>query len=192
MVIWMSSQSSTRKIAEKIAVINDRSVFLGFDVYMTLELLCKTPQQWMDADVEQQAAWRVETYKKLNMVLGKKKIVSRPTLRRWLALDGENAVFPKREQILKMALALSFDEEQLQRCLRQGIQEPGIQINDYQEILCLYCAAHHLDNNKYEDMLQIFEQEASEDTELKQKSHTSQLWNMYRVQKDKEPADFLE
>lgn len=42
MVIWMSSQSSTRKIAEKIAVINDRSVFLGFDVYMTLELLCKT------------------------------------------------------------------------------------------------------------------------------------------------------
>ena len=52
----MSSQSSTRKIAEKIAVINDRSVFLGFDVYMTLELLCKTPQQWMDADVEQQAA----------------------------------------------------------------------------------------------------------------------------------------
>lgn len=54
MVIWMSSQSSTRKIAEKIAVINDRSVFLGFDVYMTLELLCKTPQQWMDADVEQQ------------------------------------------------------------------------------------------------------------------------------------------
>ena len=47
----MSSQSSTRKIAEKIAVINDRSVFLGFDVYMTLELLCKTPQQWMDADV---------------------------------------------------------------------------------------------------------------------------------------------
>lgn len=41
-------------------------------------------------------------------------------------------------------------------------------------------------------MLQIFEQEASEDTELKQKSHTSQLWNMYRVQKDKEPADFLE
>ena len=112
MVIWMSSQSSTRKIAEKIAVINDRSVFLGFDVYMTLELLCKTPQQWMDADVEQQAAWRVETYKKLNMVLGKKKIVSRPTLRRWLALDGENAVFPKREQILKMALALSFDEEQ--------------------------------------------------------------------------------
>lgn len=84
-----------------------------------------------------------------------------------------------------MALALSFDEEQLQRCLRQGIQEPGIQINDYQEILCLYCAAHHLDNNKYEDMLQIFEQEASEDTELKQKSHTSQLWNMYRVQKIK-------
>lgn len=85
----MNSQSSTRKIAEKIAVINDRSVFLGFDVYMTLELLCKTPQQWMDADVEQQAAWRVETYKKLNMVLGKKKIVSRPTLRRWLALDGD-------------------------------------------------------------------------------------------------------
>ena len=41
----MSSQSSTRKIAEKIAVINDRSVFLGFDVYMTLELLKEWDQR---------------------------------------------------------------------------------------------------------------------------------------------------
>lgn len=92
----MSSQSSTRKIAEKIAVINDRSVFLGFDVYMTLELLCKTPQQWMDADVEQQAAWRVETYKKLNMVLGKKKIVSKADYDVGLRLDGENAVISQK------------------------------------------------------------------------------------------------
>ena len=103
---------------------------------------------------------------------------------------GERSISQKRTDPKDGAIFL--DEEQLQRCLRQGMLRTGIQINDYQEILCLYCAAHHLDNNKYEDMLQIFEQEASEDTELKQKSHTSQLWNMYRVQKDKEPADFLE
>lgn len=183
-------QTSTRKIAEKLAIMNQSDIFDGFDMYISQKLLHLDREQWLSASREGRDAWREAAFHLLCKQPGVLKMASRPTVRRWFGL-GENAVFPKREHALKMALLLECDETGLQELLQCGIYEPGVQINDYREIIYLYCAANGFSLEKCEDMILLFEMEADQNEELQQKSHTDLLWKMYQINKKEPPARFL-
>lgn len=171
--------------------MNDTASFMGFDVYMTCYILQIPLKHWFSAEQKIREEWKETAYHTLIRQLGRQKYISRPTVKRWFGLNGSRAVYPKREHVLKMGLMLGWSQQQLQECLLQGLCEPGIIINDYSEMLYLYCAANHLSLEKCEDMIHAFELEARATIEMEQKSHTDLLWKMYQINKEKTPACFL-
>lgn len=182
--------NSTRSIAKQFAEENRTDHFDGFDGYMTRKLFQISVDDWRAMETKQRNKYREKAYHQLSSKLGKTKFISRPTLRRWFGLDGE-LVFPKRIQILDFSLLLGYTEEEMQDCLRKGIYEPGVQINDYQEVIYLYCAANGFSLGKCQDMIRLFEQAVNQGAALEQKSHTDLLWKMYQINKIKTPARFL-
>lgn len=185
-----SDPNSTRSIAKQFAEENRTDHFDGFDGYMTRKLFQIPVDDWRAMETKQRNKYREKAYHQLSGKLGKTKFISRPTLRRWFGLDGE-LVFPKRIQILDFSLLLGYTEEEMQDCLRKGIYEPGVQINDYQEVIYLYCAANGFSLGKCQDMIRLFEQAVNQGAALEQKSHTDLLWKMYQINKIKTPARFL-
>lgn len=185
-----SYPSSTRRIAKQLLLANETDTFDGFDLYMVQKLIQVSRGQWMSARGQQREEWREEAFRILCKKPGVLKIVSRSTLRSWFGLKGKT-VYPKRESALKLALLMGYDEDELQELLQLGIYEPGIQINDYQEVIYLYCAANGLSLEKCEDMILLFEKEADQNEALQQKSHTDLLWKMYQIHKYEKPAKFL-
>lgn len=182
--------NSTRRIAQQLLIANQTDIFDGFDVYMVEKLIHINRKQWITADRFRRNEWREEGFRIFCRIPGILKIASKPTMKSWFGLK-DKTVYPKREQVLKLALLMEYNEDGMQELLQVGIYEPGIQINDYREVIYLYCAANRLPLEKCEDMILLFEREADQNEELQQKSHTDLLWKMYQINKYEKPARFL-
>lgn len=118
----------------------------------------------------------------------KKCPVARATLRSWFQAGGSR---PSRNQMIAFAFALALSKEELQEYFICGLQEPGIQINDYQEMIYCYGLESGLAYEECQDMIEVFEQEISKDTVLAQNTHTDELWGLYEEKKYLPKEDFL-
>lgn len=116
-------------------------------------------------------------------------IVSDATLKLWCGIEGHRK--PSREKLLQMALVLKMEQEQLERAFEKGMQEPGVQVNDYREIIYYYGIQNHLTLEECEAMIHVFETQLHMDTVLEQKTHTEELWSSYEVWKDLDKEHFL-
>ncbi len=119
----------------------------------------------------------------------KAQIASRPTMRKWFDLGGHAR--PSRLQIYEMAFYMGLDEDQVQRYLTEGIGEPGIQINDYQEAILIYGLSHDLSYDECTDMIREFEWKMDEDMEIDHDSATIDLWQKFRVEQEVTREEFL-
>lgn len=56
-------------------------------------------------------------------------------MRRWFGINGYSQ--PTREQVYEICFALSLSGEDAEEFLRMGIHEPGVQFNDFHEVIYL-------------------------------------------------------
>lgn len=131
----------------------------------------------------------VLAYKNCYHVIRHTKVVSRNTLRKWFGI--EESILPKREQIIRLAFAAQFTVEELQEYLQEGILAPGIQINDYREVIFMYGLEHRCSYQDCLDMITLFERYVNQDTVILQRTHTEQLRELYQASHSLEPEAFL-
>lgn len=131
----------------------------------------------------------VLAYKNCYHAIRHTKVVSRNTLRKWFGI--EESILPKREQIIRLAFAAQFTVEELQEYLQEGILAPGIQINDYREVIFMYGLEHRCSYQDCLDMITLFERYVNQDTVILQRTHTEQLRELYQVSHSLEPEAFL-
>ena len=116
---------------------------------------------------------RKTAYKNFYKAIKKSKIVYPQTYKKWFAAD--SGAIPKRWQILKLALALGLSPEETQEYLTEGISEPEIQVNDYQEFICMYCLANNMSIEDYNEITECFEANVEEDVQFQHTEHTNKL-----------------
>lgn len=131
-----------------------------------------------DAAQQDEEKKRKELYRLLKKELSAYNIVSNATLKLWCGIGGNRK--PSREKLLQMAVVMLWSEDQLQQAFSRGMQEPGVQINDYQEVIYFYGLQHGLALEECEAMIHVFEREVHRDLVLEQKTHTEELWEAYK------------
>lgn len=153
----------------------------GFDTFL-MEKHCKS-------FAGEQEERRRETYRILNKKLKGRKVASYSTLQSWLGL--KKKTMPDREHIFRLAFALELTYEELEEYLQKGALLPGVQINDYQEIIWIYGLENHLSWDECQDMIQVFEAHICQDVVIEQKTHTDKLWSYYGEWNQLSPEKFL-
>ena len=182
----------TQMIHQKLEYLNEEKHFAGFDKFMMGKLLPEEERKVLLEDEctqEQVDALRKKAYQCFYRQVKTRDVAARGTIRAWFGMDRK--IKPKRIHIYKIAFALSLTPEELEEYLVQGILEPGVQINDYQEILYLYCLEHSLSWEECQDMIMVFEQYVNKETTIEQHTHTHLLWEMYQKNCKKGPDEFL-
>lgn len=128
-------------------------------------------------------------YQNCYQTIKKENVVSRSILRKWFGLGGES--YPKREQIFHLALAVHFTVDELQEYLMEGILEPGLQLNDYREMIFLYGLEHDQSYQECLDMITLLERYVNQDTVILQRTHTAQLREYYQQHRKLSKEAFL-
>lgn len=149
-------------------------------------------EKWLSEEQRQKESpenFPVLAYQNCYRSIRHAKVVSRNTLCKWFGVRGN--ILPKREQILRLAFAAQFTVEELQEYLQEGILEPGIQINDYREIIFMYGLEHTCSYQDCLDMITVFERCVNQDTVLQQRTHTEQLQELYKASHSLKPEEFL-
>ena len=131
--------SDSKIIHKKLYELNKAEQFERFVMFITKKVWEKEKGRdisFAPMSKETKQRLREEAYLNFYRRVKVENVASRVTIKKWFGLNGY--VRPKREQIFKLAFALSLDEEGLQEYLIKGIRQPGIQINDYREMIYLY------------------------------------------------------
>lgn len=172
------------RLIEKIEYLNHSENFIQFDRYMM--------DKWLPLELRENSEkddWPKKAYRLFYQKVKGSNIASHNTVRRWFGIGGK--AIPKRKHIFRLALWLQLPEEEIQDYLIRGLLEPGVQINDYQEMIFLYGSKNHLSWEQCQDMILVFEQTLQKDIVWQQDTHTEQLWKWYRQNEDKKPEEFL-
>ena len=77
----------------------------------------------------------------------------------------------------QLAFALHLTHEELKQYLIEGLRMPGVQVNDYREIIYYYGLEHKLSMEKCEEMILVFEKHMCRTYVPLQKTHTKRLWS---------------
>lgn len=179
-------------IRKKLYKLNDSEDFEDFDRFLMKKVLGKEQIQELlsekttDKRIQQ---LREEAYLIFYKEVKADKVASRTTIKRWFGLNGYGR--PKRKQIFKLAFALKLGEKELEEYLVQGILQPGVQINDYREMIYRYGIDRSLSYEECVDMIRVFEKHVYKDTVIEQNTHTALLWEMYRANCTKPKEEFL-
>lgn len=179
-------------IQKSLKDMNDSIRFVEFDRFLLERFLTEEEKKELQDSVITEntlAALRECAYRHCYQQVKKRCPVARATLRRWFHVGGSGR--PSRGQMIAFAFALSLSREELQEYFICGLQEPGIQINDYQEMIFCYGLESGLAYEECQDMIEVFEQEISKDTAFAQKTHTDELWSLYEEKKYLPKEDFL-
>lgn len=179
-------------IQKSLKDMNDSAQFMEFDRFLLERFLTAEEQKELqDTELTEDAlaVLRECAYRQCYQQLGKKCPVARTTLRSWFQVKGSGR--PSRNQMIAFAFALALSKEELQEYFVCGLQEPGIQINDYQEMIFCYGLESGLTYEECQDMIEVFEQEISKDIVLAQNTHTDELWSLYEEKKYLPKEDFL-
>lgn len=167
------------------------SGFEGFDYYLIKKWAgVENEVCFEDLNDEEIMALRKRAHRNFNKAIKGKNVANSRTIRKWFGYD--ETALPKRETLFRLAFALGLTAEETSDYLVNGMLAPSFQINDYMELIYMY----GLDNSlTYEDctrMIAVYEKSAHYDTEYIQGNHTSQLWEMYGINKNCLPEEFLE
>ena len=184
--------SDSRIIQRRLYQLNDEKHFERFDRFLIKKIVNeKYHKNFEDSNLpeEELQKYREEAYHVFYKKIKLEKVASRVTIKKWFGLDGY--VRPRRMQIIRLAFALGLNEEELQEYLIKGILQPGIQINDYREMIFLYGLVNKLSYVECINMIEVFETRIYSDTVFEQNTHTLRLWNMFRKNYEKPKAEFL-
>lgn len=166
--------------------------FASSDSFMIEKWLTRDEQEeWQQckAVAEKSDNLRKKAYEHLYSKIKNKKIASKSTIQNWFGIGKVSKM--RRNHVFLLALALSFSVEEIEEYLNKGIYEPGIQINDYKEVIYMYGVENHLSIEECEDMIFFFEKSMQKDYVIEQRTHSLELWNKYSETKGEDREVFL-
>ena len=182
----------TQYIKDRLETLKDSNRFQGGDYYLIRKLVPMPMRNRLLKDgpkPDMILKLRKRAYNNLYKLTSDDHVASRPTLKKWCGLEGNAR--PKRRQVFQLAFSLHFTEEELFEYLERGILQPGIQINDYREMIYLYGIHNNLTYAECTDMIHTFEKYANHDEAIAQNTHTALLWRMYRENCELDKAEFM-
>lgn len=132
---------------------------------------------------------RKEAYREFLHRIEKDKPASLPTIRRWFGIHGLKE--PSREQVIRLAFSLKLDVKTTEEFLINGIGEPSFQINDYTEMIAMYCLENHRDYAKYESLVKEYETHLEVQQEISHEANTQWLFQQFEHIKHFSEEDFM-
>lgn len=172
----------TQKIIQSsLDSMNHSEKFIEFDWFLLEQFLPEAEKKSLDLEnisEKERNQMRKRAYLCCYQQFQGKSPVSRNTLRTWFRMGKKGK--PKRSQLFAFAFALHMSPEQLEDYFVRGLQEPGIQVNDYREIIYCYGLENKIAYEECQDMMEIFEREVNRETVIAQNTHTEQLWKGYK------------
>lgn len=133
---------------------------------------------------------RKEAWKQFRKRTKNHEFASIPTMQRWFGIGGY--AHPKRSQIFELIFFLGLGVEELDLFLTQGLREPSVQVNDYQEAIFLYGLGNHLGYEDCLKMIQEFEMQMDEELEICHSQSTLELLEQFQLKKDLPQELFIE
>ncbi len=121
--------------------------------------------------------------------IGSDKPASLPTIRRWFGIHDYRK--PSREQVLRICLALRVSVEEAQDFLMRGIGEPSFQINDYMEMIVMYCLEKRTGCHKCETMIEEYESCLDACSEINHEANTGWLFQQFEYLKKMPEQEFM-
>ncbi len=132
---------------------------------------------------------RKQAYHKFLNQIGEERPASLPTMRRWFGIRDFKS--PSREQVIRIAFSLGLDVAAAEEFLQKGISEPSFQINDYTEIIAMYCLENHHIHTKYENMVAEYERNLSVQQEISHEFNTQWLYQQFEHIKKASEEEFM-
>ena len=157
--------------------------FLRFDVFIVHKFSEVSRKQELTEDIRKTA------FRQFQKCIGQAEIANVTTMRRWFGISG--FAKPTRAHIFQIAFLLGLDKEETEEYLTRGIGEPSFQISDYNEIIYLYGIENHLDFDKCQQMIHMFEKNLMVDQKLSTTRSTEQLKCEYEEKKNLPISEFL-
>lgn len=151
--------------------IKDRR-FMTFDVFIITYLGFKEEELESDEEGVRHRAYRLFLQRTAS-----ERPASLPTIRRWFRIQSGKE--PSRSQVIGIALSLHLCVEEAGLFLMKGIAEPSWQINDYTEIIAMYCLENQLGLVQYEEMVREYRRHLASDIEISHESNTQWLFRQF-------------
>ncbi len=133
---------------------------------------------------------RKEALKEFRKRTNNYPFASYPTIQKWFGINGYAK--PGRMQIFEMAFVLHLDGNVVNDMLTRGLQEPMIQVNDYQEAICLYGLEHGLSWEETQAMIGEFHKNMEQNISIRHSQSTSDLLREFQLKKNLSKESFLE
>jgi len=166
-----------------ISILNDNS-FTRFDIFLIRKINGDKEIQELTEKM------RHNIFLQFRKKTGNIDFASLPTMRRWFGINGYAE--PGREQIYEICFALSCSGAEAEEFLRVGIHEPGVQFNDYHEVIYLYCLENGLSREKAQSLLKQFENSLDAAVEFAQTHSTNQLMEQFDLKKGESVEQFMQ
>ena len=117
------------------------------------------------------------------------KIASRQTIQRWFGIGGFAVL--SRRQLLTCALCLHFSLKETQDYLLHCLSQWDLQVNDYEEMICMYCLENQLGYDSFKYMVHFFETHTDQELRPLQTARTDLLKKTYEKKKNLPQQEFL-
>lgn len=158
--------------------------FMRFDLFMIRRMGYD-----IKGSEEERKQIRKDAYHSFLHRIVNERPASLPTIRRWFGIHGFKA--PSREQIFRIAFSLQLDVEETKRYLTEGVREPSFQINDYSEIIAMYCLENKRDHTGYRSMVEQYEASLERQQEISRESNTQWLFRQFEFVKEYSEEQFM-
>ena len=153
----------------------------GFDTFLM--------EWWGGSEPADEKQRRHAAFRALQKKLKDCDIAAPGTIRAWCGITKRSE--PGRDKMYQLAFALHLTHEELKQYLIEGLRMPGVQVNDYREIIYYYGLEHKLSMEKCEEMILVFEKHMCRTYVPLQKTHTKRLWSFYDDWRKLDPVHFL-
>lgn len=176
----MVQQSFSRIIEAKLK----EGTYMRFDRFLIRRMGYE-----LKGSPEQQEAARKQAYLTFLHRISKENPASLPTIRRWFGIYDFTA--PSREQIFRIAFALELGLQETEEYLVQGLRAPSFQINDYSEMIAMYCLEHRRGYAEYQSMVLEYEGSLQRQQEISRESNTQWLFRQFEFVKQYDEEQFM-
>lgn len=153
----------------------------GFDIFLM--------EQWGGQEETGSEQCRHATLRALQKRLKDSDVAAPGTIRAWCGIGKRSE--PGRDKMYQLAFALHLTHKELEQYLVEGLRMPGVQVNDYREIIFYYGLEHQLSPEECEDMILVFEKHMCQSYVPLQETHTKRLWKFYEDWRGLDPVHFL-
>ncbi len=181
----MKKQGNTDEtFAQVVQRIAQKQDFLRFDRFVIAQMTGKLDRREPKEDT------RREAYHIFRDRTGKYDFASLPTMKRWFGINGY--AVPHREQIFAVSFFLHLSEEELYEWLTIGLGEPGVQFNDYHEVIWLYALLKQKNWKEAEKLVHSYENTLESETVFVRTHTTNQLMEQFGVHKNASEEEFMQ